>query len=98
MAWHKPFASGFIVFGLVLVAAIAQAQIAATNKISDVRGTKHNLSAALDGSTTPSGGTVPVRSVKATSETQVCVVCHTPHGATTGIVAPLWNRTLSTQT
>nr|MDP2191902.1 cytochrome c3 family protein [Rhodoferax sp.] len=98
MAWHKRSAAGLIVLGLVLVAAIAQAQIAATNKIPDVRGTKHNLSAAPDGSATPSGGTVPVRAVKATSETQVCVFCHTPHGATTGIVAPLWNRTLSTQT
>ena len=98
MAWHQRSAAGLIVLGLVLVAAIAQAQIAATNKISDVRGTKHNLSAAPDLSATPSGGTVPVRTIKATSETQVCVFCHTPHGATTGIVAPLWNRTLSTQT
>lgn len=81
---------------LLLGAAFVQAQIAATNKISDVRGTKHNLSAAADGSATPSGGVVPVRTVKATSETQVCVFCHTPHGATTGIVAPLWNRELST--
>ena len=96
MAWHKRGAAGLIVLGLVLVGAQAQAQIAATNKISDVRGTKHNLSAAPDGSATPTGGTVPVRTVKATSETQVCVFCHTPHVATTGIVAPLWNRELST--
>ncbi|MEO5658653.1 MAG: cytochrome c3 family protein [Polaromonas sp.] len=81
--------------GLLLVTALAQAQIAATDKISDVRGTKHNFSAAADGSSTPSGGTVPTRSIKASSETQVCVFCHTPHEATTGIVAPLWNRTLS---
>ncbi|NMM07655.1 MAG: hypothetical protein HHJ18_15715 [Polaromonas sp.] len=80
---------------LLLFTAFAQAQIAASNKISDVRGTKHNLSAAADGSATPSGGTVPVRAVKATSETQVCVFCHTPHEATSGIVAPLWNRQLS---
>ncbi len=99
MAWHKLFAAGFITLALGLVAALAQAQIAATDKISDVRGTKHNLSAAPDGSATPSGGTVPVRSVKASSETQVCVFCHTPHGAesiTPG--APLWNRKLSTAT
>ncbi len=65
-------------------------------RISDVRGTKHNLSAAADGSAY-SGGTVPTRTVKATSETQVCVFCHTPHGSTLG-VTPLWNRTLSSAT
>lgn len=83
---------------LLLGVAFSHAQIAATDKISDVRGTKHNLSAVADGSSTPSGGTVPARTVKATSETQVCVFCHTPHGATTGIVAPLWNRSLSSET
>lgn len=87
-----------LVVALLLLFAVVfvRAQIAATNKISDVRGTKHNLSAAVDGSATPSGGTVPARTVKATSETQVCVFCHTPHGATTSVVAPLWNRELST--
>jgi hypothetical protein len=98
MAWmsrHIFSKAGLVTLMLLLCTALAQAQIAATNKISDVRGTKHNLSAAGDGSATPSGGTVPVRAVKATSETQVCVFCHTPHEATSGIVAPLWNRQLS---
>lgn len=51
--------------------------------ISDVRNTKHNLSAS---------GVGPV---KATSESQVCVFCHTPHGSTPG-VSPLWNRSVGT--
>lgn len=46
-------------------------------------GTKHNLSTSGPGP------------IKATTETQVCVFCHTPHGA---IIIPLWNHTLSTQT
>ena len=54
-------------------------------RISDVRNTRHNLSAIGPGT------------VKAATETQVCVFCHTPHGATQG-VSPLWNRQLSTQT
>mgnify|MGYP000123684141 CR=1 FL=1 len=66
-------------------------------RISDVRGTKHNFSSAADASATPSGGTVPTRNVKATSETQICVFCHTPHGASAG-VSPLWNRKLSEET
>lgn len=78
-----------------LVGGVVQAA-----KISDVRATKHNLSAVADGATTPSG-TVPVRTIKASTETQVCVFCHTPHaaenipkvGSTPG--GPLWNRQLS---
>ncbi|MBS1157718.1 MAG: hypothetical protein H6R15_137 [Proteobacteria bacterium] len=64
-------------------------------RISDIRGTKHNLSAAADGSgyTSPTAGAgnVPSRDIKATSETQVCVFCHTPHGASSS-ATPLWNR------
>lgn len=52
---------------------------------SNVRQTKHNLSSTGTGT------------LKATTETQVCVFCHTPHAATAG-VTPLWNRTLSTAT
>src|SRR4029077_11329544 len=55
------------------------------DRIADVRNTKHNLSASGPGT------------LKATTETQVCVFCHTPHGATQG-VTPLWNRQLSSQT
>lgn len=87
---------------LALGMALAQAAIAPTNKVSDVRSTRHNLSAAVDGSSTPTG-TVPVRTVKASTEDQVCVFCHTPHAAeaissgsgTTALGAPLWNRALS---
>jgi len=98
MKVYTRFSLGLLALVLMLAVTLVQAAIAVTNKISDVRGTKHNLSAVADGATTPSGGKVPVRAVKASSETQVCVFCHTPHEATTGIVAPLWNRTLSTQT
>lgn len=67
-------------------------------RVSDIRGTKHNLSAAADGSgytnPTAGAGTVPTRNIKATSETQICVFCHTPHGAATG-ATPLWNRKLA---
>jgi hypothetical protein len=48
---------------------------------SNIRQTKHNLSTSGPGT------------LKATTETEVCVFCHTPHAATTG-AAPLWNRKL----
>lgn len=55
-------------------------------KISDIRNTKHNLSASSSGS------------VKANTESQVCVFCHTPHSAENIPGAPLWNRKLSGET
>jgi len=55
-------------------------------RISDVQNTKHNLSATGPGT------------VKATSETQICVFCHTPHAAEQFPRSPLWNRTLSSAT
>lgn len=64
---------------------------AEAGRISDIRGTRHNLSAVADGTATPSGGTVPVRTMKATTETEICVFCHTPHQAANN-VTPLWNR------
>jgi len=67
--------------GLAMLASGA----ADAERVSDVRSTKHNLSASGPGT------------VRATTESQVCVFCHTPHGATQG-VTPLWNRQLSNQT
>lgn len=45
--------------------------------------TKHNLGA---------GGSFNFT----TATTEICVFCHTPHGADSSAAAPLWNRTLST--
>ena len=53
---------------------------------ADVANSKHNLSAT---------GLGPVTTA---DDNQVCVFCHTPHGATISPGAPLWNRQLSTQT
>ncbi len=54
---------------------------AAAQAVQRVKNTVHNLSAGGPGS------------VRAVSETEVCVFCHTPHGSSG--VAPLWNRSLS---
>jgi len=72
---------------LMLLAVGAQAFPAAhaarQSKISD---TKHNLSTTGPGTT------------KSGSESQICVFCHTPHGANTTNVSPLWNRATSNAT
>jgi len=62
------------------------ALIAAAQGTGNVAASKHNLSISSPGP------------VSATVESQVCVFCHTPHGATIAPGAPLWNRQLSTQT
>ncbi|MCB1849739.1 MAG: hypothetical protein KDI83_02960 [Gammaproteobacteria bacterium] len=57
--------------------------IAGSERISDIRHTKHNLSITGPGP------------VKAVSEDEVCVFCHTPHGGVDVPSTPLWNRALS---
>ena len=65
---------------------LAVALDAPAARVPDVRATKHNLSVTGPGP------------VKSTTETQVCVFCHTPHGAENIPAAPLWNRKPSTAT
>ena len=69
---------------LTLNSLLCVQSIAAT--VSDIASTKHNLSV---------GGTGAVTAV---AEDQVCVFCHTPHGASNFPGSPLWNRQLSNQT
>jgi Doubled CXXCH motif (Paired_CXXCH_1) len=63
-------------------------RFADAQRISDVRGTRHNLSASGPGTTRAAAG----------STSEVCVFCHTPHGATQAdqggspLRSPLWNR------
>jgi hypothetical protein len=91
MPVHRSFAAGLLCLALLMHAGLVQAQ-----RVSDVRGTKHNLSSMPTGAATGTG-TVPARTVTS-SETQVCVFCHTPHAATTqdqggaALKSPLWNR------
>ena len=73
---------------LLFMLALAAAGTANAGRVSDVRNTRHNLSADGPGTTHAApGGT-----------TEVCVFCHTPHGASqqdaagNAVRAPLWNR------
>ena len=74
---------------LVLLTGLATAgltAVALAQSNNNVSASKHNLSISGPGPAI------------ATSESQVCVFCHTPHAATLAPGAPLWNRELSTQT
>ena len=71
---------------VVILLLLLVVQVGHTARVSDIASTKHNLSTSGTGT------------VKATTEDEICVFCHTPHGANTAVVAPLWNRELSTAT
>lgn len=65
----------------IVVLATALALFATPLFAATIVGTKHDLSSLA--ATVYSG----------TASTEVCVYCHTPHGADTAIsIAPLWNR------
>jgi len=66
------------------------------SRVSDIRNTKHNFSSFAPPDIQGNGDT---RSVKASEEAEICVFCHTPHGANVAAApGPLWNRNLSTAT
>ena len=79
--------------GLFALAVVLLGLSTATyaERISDIRNTRHNFSATV----------IPIlphgaqRNAAASSESQICAFCHTPHGATKAPKAPLWNRKLS---
>lgn len=64
-----------------------------SNRVSDIQNTRHNFSATV----TPSLPGGQSRNVAATTESEICVFCHTPHAAEQD-VGPLWNRKLSGET
>ena len=62
---------------------------------STIGNTRHNLTQRQTSGGGPDGGVMdPYRN----DYQQVCVYCHTPHGANTNIAVPLWNRTVKATT
>ncbi len=81
--------SVILLAGLLLGSTSAWAE-----RISDIRNTKHNFSATV----IPDLPDAANREAFASSESQICAFCHTPHGGTNEPQAPIWNRQLSTAT
>ncbi|BAL22730.1 cytochrome c3 family protein [Azoarcus sp. KH32C] len=77
--------SRFAVLLAVLLGAVSIVP-SASGQQANIANTKHNLSASGPGT------------VKATTESQICVFCHTPHAANTSAPSPIWNRSLSSAT
>ena len=70
---------------LMLMAMLLASESQAARE-SRISATKHNLSSSGTGTT------------HSTTESQICVFCHTPHGSDTSQSAPLWNKTLANTT
>ena len=79
----KSIKSRIILGSLATVAGIF---LTGGSAIAQVANTKHNLGSAGTGPNTFSG------------TAEICVFCHTPHGASTTAAVPLWNRTLDDPT
>lgn len=71
---------------LVVAVVLAVALVGANVAMAGISGTKHDLSSGAG------------QAVRSTNENQICIFCHTPHLANTGVPAPLWNRAASTDT
>ena len=69
--------------GAVFLVAAAAAVPARAQTTADIENTAHNLSVSGPGT------------IRALTETRICIFCHTPHNATPQ--SPLWNRELQPQ-
>jgi hypothetical protein len=92
MKQYQSVALGFALFAIfAAVVGTVSAGALPSGRVSDVRNTKHNLGIL--------SSTGPTRTVQASSdEDEICVFCHTPHGATLSAPGPLWNRSTSVAT
>ena len=73
-------------FPAVILVLLALASGTEAQPVSDIASTRHNLSLSGSGE------------VKASTQSEMCVFCHTPHSSSTSAAAPLWNRNLSEAT
>ena len=74
--WKGLFPALAVILGLVIV----------PEALAGISATKHNLSTSGTGTNHLTGAT------DANAAAEICVFCHTPHGASTTNKAPLWNK------
>jgi predicted CXXCH cytochrome family protein len=81
MGW-KVKGLGRLAGAMALAAAVLLPGIAAAQTATGIAATKHNLR----------GGSGTNNTFTTDGNTEICVFCHTPHGADTSASVPLWNR------
>jgi mono/diheme cytochrome c family protein len=95
MNLQKTFLAAVIVFlGIGLVWADVDLPTKFTNQGS-IGNTRHNMTQRQASGGGPTGASMDQYR---NDYQEVCVYCHTPHGANTSVVLPLWNRTMRATT
>lgn len=61
----------------------------AVAQVTGIRNTRHNLSASNN------VAAVGAQTANKSTAGEICVFCHTPHGASTTAAAPIWNKKLA---
>jgi predicted CXXCH cytochrome family protein len=74
---------------LMLLAAGMLVGQSATAALTGIASTKHNLGSTGTGENHLAAGSTAV------GAGEICVFCHTPHGADAGAAVPLWNKNIS---
>ena len=59
--------------------------VMSSSSLAGIANTRHNLG---------SNGTAVAGQNRTSSTAEICVFCHTPHGASTAAVVPLWNKSM----
>ena len=83
---------------LLITAAPVRADVDLPTKFTNIDGvgnTRHNLTQRQTSGGGPAGATMDSYR---NDYLEVCVYCHTPHGANSNVAAPLWNRTMKATT
>jgi predicted CXXCH cytochrome family protein len=75
-----------VLAGAIALAAAALIPDMASAQATGIAATKHNLRSGTNGQN---------KFESADGNTEICVFCHTPHGADTNASVPLWNRVLA---
>ena len=94
--WRAPWRASLAALLMGTVLGTAWADVDLPSKFSNsgsVGNTRHNLTQRQVSGGGPAGATMDSYR---NDYTEVCVYCHTPHGANRTVNAPLWNRTMKT--
>lgn len=90
--------STLMILGGLLSSGLALADGDLPSKFSNqatIGNTRHNMTQRATSGPGPAG---EIMDFVRNDYNEVCVYCHTPHGANTNIAAPLWNRTIRATT
>lgn len=87
-----PVTKSVVLIALISWGVVAYGQSTKASNIGGISNTRHNLAMSYLGA-----GAAIMNSFR-NDYGEVCVYCHTPHGANSNVALPLWNRTIKATT